>query len=974
MEKTVALLLTDLVDSAATAQRLGDAAMAEVNAQHDRQARDLLREWRGREIDKTDGFLLLFDSAQDGLGYALAYHRVLVALEAALQGAHEGLKLRARAGLHVGLVTLRETPAGDVALGAKPVEVEGLAKPLAARVMATALGGQTLLTATAVQALGTTPHRIQNHGHWRVKGLDAPLELFEVGPVGPSTAPFMPPPDGDKVYRVVRQGSLWLPARELRHGLPAERDAFVGRSSTLQEIARRFEADARLVSLVGIGGCGKTRLATRFGWAWLGDFPGGVWFCDLASARSLEGLTHAVAQGLDVPLGKDDPVLQLGHAIAGRSECLVILDNFEHLARHAESTLGHWLERAPRARFLVTTREVLGIIGEETLGVAPLNAADAEQLFMRRAAAAKFEFVASTEEQVAITKLVGLLDGLPLAIELAAARVRSLSPRMLLARMSERFKLLASGGGRLDRQSTLRTTFDWSWELLTAAEKSALAQLSVFEGGFTMEAAEGVLDLSGIPSSSAAPWTMDVVTSLVDKSFVRSLVDERYDLLVSVQAYAAEHLQTAGRFEDSGPQAQRAAQLRHAQWFAALGPERALECGCADIDNMATACWRGVNTGDAELAAGALRGAWAAITLQGPFKAGVDMAKAVCDMPTLGGVARAQAHAVLGHALESSGQRGQADAQYAMALPLAVAAGDLRCQAEVLVRQGGLHGGPSGRAQLEQALTLARQLGDPEWECAATNGLGNLEFAQGRMADAQRHFEAGLALSRRAGLRRWQGSLLGNMGNLQASIGAMDAARRCNEEALAVARELGDRRREGNGLSNLAMLNFLQGRLDEALSAAETAHTLACELGHQILVSTALCNLGLIHGALGRLDSALDRMKAAVALNRSLGNSHALGQALGHCGVAQARVGQFVAAKALLDEGHQLLVASDDPFSLGLLVCNQAESHWLSGDVPAAQASLERARSLFESSGASPSSELGLALKRASTVVLSVGV
>ena len=200
----MALLLTDLVDSAALAQRLGDEAMARVWTGHDRMARDLLRTWRGREIDKTDGFLLVFAEAADALGCVLAYQRALHALETAMQAAlppGDGAppRLHARAGLHVGEVTVRENPAADVALGAKPLEVDGVTQPLAARVMSTALGGQTLITAAA------------------------------------------------------------------RHTLSAEHDAFVGRRSTLQELARRFDGGARLVSLLGIGGCGKSRMATRFG-------------------------------------------------------------------------------------------------------------------------------------------------------------------------------------------------------------------------------------------------------------------------------------------------------------------------------------------------------------------------------------------------------------------------------------------------------------------------------------------------------------------------------------------------------------------------------------------------------------------------------------------------------------------------------------------------------------------------------------
>jgi predicted ATPase len=281
-----------------------------------------------------------------------------------------------------------------------------------------------------------------------------------------------------------------------RHLLPAERDAFVGREAELAELSRLLDEGHGLVSVLGIGGSGKTRLVLRHARRELTTHPGGAWFCDLSEARGVEGIAKAVATALDVSLGKDDPVVQLGHAIAARGKCLVILDNFEQVARHAGATLGRWLDRAPQATFVVTTREVLGLPGEQSLALAPLTAADASALFVARARQARSGYEPDAPERVVIAQLVALLDHLPLAIELAAARVRMMPVAGVLARMGERFKLLSSSGARQTRQATLKTTLDWSWELLSEWEKAALAQVSVFEGGFTVEAAEAVLDLS----------------------------------------------------------------------------------------------------------------------------------------------------------------------------------------------------------------------------------------------------------------------------------------------------------------------------------------------------------------------------------------------------------------------------------------------------------------------------------------------
>ena len=192
------------------------------------------------------------------------------------------------------------------------------------------------------------------------------------------------------------------------------------------------------------------------------------------------------------------------------------------------------------------------------LALAPLAPSDAACAVRAPRRGGEAGFQPNAEDQAAIGPLVKLLEGLPLAIELAAARVRVMPPRTLLARMTERFKLLSSAGGRVDRQATLRAVFDWSWDLLSLPEKAALAQLSVFEGGFTLESVEAILDLSAYEN---APWPMDALQSLVHKSFVREVTDARFDLLVSVQEYASEHLRTEGRYTGSGPAALLAAQV-----------------------------------------------------------------------------------------------------------------------------------------------------------------------------------------------------------------------------------------------------------------------------------------------------------------------------------------------------------------------------------------------------------------------------
>jgi predicted ATPase/class 3 adenylate cyclase/Tfp pilus assembly protein PilF len=951
-----ALLLTDIVDSTRLAEQMGDAASSALWAAHDRAARDLLPRRHGREIDRTDGLLILFESADDAVGYALDYHAAL---------AHLRVPLKARAGVHVGSVTLRENSASDVALGAKLIEVEGLAKPIAARVMDLALGGQTLLTLDARQALRSA-WRIQSHGHWRFKGIAEPIEVFEVGDVdSPGERAFTPPSDAPKAYRVVRKNDLWSPARKIRHSLPAERDSFVGREDVLVELASRFDAGARLVSVLGMGGTGKTRLALHFSWAWLGDFPGGVWFCDLSQARGLDGIVHAVAAALGVPLGRDDPVVQLGNAIAGRGECLVVLDNFEQVSRHADDTLGRWLDRANEARFLVTSREVLGMGGEEALALPPLQPPDAAQLFLRRAQSARADFRLDAQDQAAILPLVNLLDGLPLAIELAAARVRVLSPSKLLARMSERFRLLASSGKRHDRQATLRATFDWSWELLQAPERAALAQLSVFEGGFTLEAAEAVLDLSAL---DGAPWTPDLLQSLVDKSFVRQRVDGRFNLLGTMQEYAAEHLRTPGRFGGSGPQALAAARARHAAYFAGLGEKRAVADSCVEVDNLVVACHRAASAGHTDHAVGALECAWAGLKLRGPYKTGVALATQAGSVCGLALASKARVERVLGNAHLALGLIAQGRTHLESALEKVRQAGDARIEAHLLNDLGALHINDghveAGQALHREALALARRSGDRIAQCAALNGLGTASMDLGRLDEAVSHYEAALQLARAVADRRWEGGVLGNLGQVYATQGRMVQARSHYDAGLALARELGDRQWEGNTLNNLGLLLQVMGDLPAAQQHLEAALGVARELGHARLECVALCNLGIVFNSLGKLEDARRYYEDALSGARRLRDPRNEGQFLNYLGRLHGRLEQFDEARRCLDAGQALLAEVADPLSLGIILCGRAEVEHAAGCADAAVSAVTQARALALQIGAGPESELDVELKR----------
>ena len=942
-----ALLLTDVVDSTRLTERLDEGEATALWSTHDRLARDLIPKWRGREIDKTDGMLVLFDAVDDAVGYALAYQRAL---------RERGLGIEARAGIHVGPISLRANPADDVARGAKPVEVDGIALPTVARVMSVAGGGQILLSEDARRALGVVAQRIQSHGHWLLQGITQPVELFEVIE---GDAQFRSPADGAKAYRVIRQGEIWQPLRDLRHSLPAERDSFVGRQEALRVLGAKIGSGVRLVSVLGIGGVGKTRLVTRFAWMCRVDFPGGVWFCDLSQARAIDGIVFAVAQGLEVPLGQADPVTQLGQAIAGRGKCLVVLDNFEQVAKFAEETLGRWLERAPLAQFVVTTREVLGIVGEEILAVPPLEGEDAVELFLKRANAARFGYAPRPDDLNAIGQLVKVLDCLPLAIELAAARVRVMAPRALLARMKDRFDVLLSHAGRRDRQGTLRAAFDWSWELLSEAEKETLARLSVFQGGFTLDSVSAVIGASA--RSSNAP-VIDLVHWLVDKSFVRQVSDVRFDLLETVREYAAQHLRTAGRFEGSGPACEAETRANHWRYFATMDEAAAVADRCAELSNLVAACRAAASAGDGRSAVGCLVGAWTALRLTGPYRGGVELAAVVEQMATLSDSDKAWVHWVAGNALDMLGDVEAGRVHVERGLRDASRGNDLKCKTRLLIVLGSrqtLDGDFEGAtASIVEAIRLSKVQGEESLQAAALNLLGRLMDHQSRFAEARDYYEQALVHARVAGDRRQEGGLLGNLGGLQHALGNLDEARSHYERALAIASEVGDRRWEGNGRSNLGLLYQEQGKNVEAREQFDLALNTAREVGHVRLEYTVLCNLGILLTAEGRFADAAQHLQEAVAGAVASSDRRSEGQFRGYLAVALAKQGFEDEARAMLDLGENLLVATADRMSHALLLCDRVETEMLAGRIEPSRHAIERATRIADELGCGPESEL----------------
>ncbi len=1010
-----ALLFTDIEGSTKLVEQLGDAAALDLWQRHDRAARDLLARHQGREIDRSDGFFLLFDHVLDAADFALGYHAALAALE-----------LKARIGLHVGPVLMRENLAADVARGAKPMEVEGLAKPFAARLMALAQGGQTLLSSSARAALrddaALTKARIESHGHYRLKGVGEPAEVFELG-VREGCA-FAPPADTEKAYRVVReveQGiGLWRPLREVRHNLPPERDAFVGRADDLATLAQRLDGGARLLTVLGPAGMGKTRLVRRYGLAWLGDWPGGVYFCDLSEARSLDGLHFGVAVSLGVPLGKDDPSVQLGHAIAGRGRCLLILDNFEQLVEHAAATLGRWFDRAAAASFLITSRQRLQMQGEEVLAIEPLPLQnDAVALFEVRALAQRADFTLDAQGRDAVAEVVRLLDGMPLAIELAAARVRVLSPAQIAQRMHDRFKLLTGAKGATARQATLRAAIDWSWELLEPWEQSAMAQCSVFEGGFTLEAAEATLDLAGWPE---APTVMDTVQALVDKSLVRIWaraeqnrfdVDEPYfGMYLSIHEYAA------GKLGAAGAHATRDAQQRHGLHFARFGSDEAIRSLSTfggvkrhralvlEIDNLVAACRRAVARGECGIAVANLGAAWQVFEHRGPLLAAIGLGELVLAMPSASRQQRMSALITQSLATRLAGRFGEAQACLDRALTEAEQLGDPSAVG-VVQRRLGLHCYEQGRIaeastyyqaalvntegdrdalgslymdlgslcadegrpaealqHYERSLVLRREIGDRGGEGAVLTNLASLHCELGHLVEGEANLHAALSIHRETGNRRSEGITLSNLGELRHEQGLEEEAAQYFEQGIALHRAMGNRRHEAISMGSLGVVRHWQGRLDEARRLQEQALAIHRQVGNRLFECYALGTLSTLHTHEGRFEEAQLCSSEALVIARALRSRLLEGLTL----VGQAELltaqGRAAESRPLLRDAEAILRPLGNELELAKLLCLRGRVDCISGDAAAATRTLAEANVLAERTGAKPASELGQAIAR----------
>jgi non-specific serine/threonine protein kinase len=678
----------------------------------------------------------------------------------------------------------------------------------------------------------------------------------------------------------------------LRPGMSVPLSTLIGRDELVAALRRRL-TEARLLTLTGAGGVGKTRLALAVAAAAAPDFADGVRVVALASIRDPDLVGAAVARELSMRESAATPLPQGLTAAIGARRLLLLLDNFEHLLA-AAPLVGELLAGCPRLTVLVTSRAPLRLDAEHQFPVPPLalppavdrpaigsrrsGATDAllgarspsrqprrlldyaaVRLFVERARAIRPDFALTAENAGAVAEVCARLDGLPLAIELAAARVTVLSVRTLLARLDDRLGLLTRGAHDLpDRQQTLRAAIEWSHALLDPAARALFRRLAVFAGGWALEAAETVC--SG--GDELGGRVLDALATLVDHSLVRcetsADAEPRFAMLETVGEYARERLEAGEEADD--------VRRRHVAFYLALaegaarelrGPRQHQSLARLDgeHDNLRAALGWALDRGEGDLAlrlVGALAPFW-------------DVRSALSEARTW--LARALA---------------AGDRRPALRIPALTWAAYFACL------QGDL--GPAER-QAEQALALAREQGSGRGAGYALLILGQVATERGDGAAAVRHWETCLTALRDAGDIWGMARPLNNLGEAARARGDYDRARALHEEALALHRRLGDTLTLPNVLSNLARVAWRQGDAPAARAAGDEALALSIEQGNMLYIAAALEVLAIALTAQAAPARAARLWGATEALRETLGAPlEVTDRADQECAVAAARL------------------------------------------------------------------------------------
>jgi predicted ATPase/class 3 adenylate cyclase len=846
---TVTVLFTD-IEGSTTRWESDPQAMSEALARHDTLLREAV-ESHGGFVFKTvgDAFCAVFHRADEAVACALAAQRALVREPWEAAG-----PLLVRMAIHSGAAEERD---GDYF--GPPVN-------RVARLLSAGHGGQLLLSlASSELTRGQLPAGtgLRDLGRHRLKDLTEPEQIFQL--VGDGLASSFP-------------HLKTVDAR--RTNLPLQSTPLIGRDREVSEICTLMRGDdARLVTLTGPGGTGKTRLGLQAAAELLDEFADGVFLVALASITEPALVVPTIAHTLGLRETGGQPLDETLAQYVAEKDFLFLVDNFEQVVAAAPA-LSELLAAARNVKLLVTSRFALRLSAEREYPVSPLSLPDPRhlpdlaslsqyesvRLFVERAQAVKPDFEVTSANAPAVAEICVRVDGLPLAIELAAARAKLLSPDGILKRLEQRLKLLTGGARELPaRQQTLRGAIDWSYGLLDADEQRFFARLAVFVGGCMLEAAEGVCEVD-----------LDILASLVDKSLLRQSEgpegEPRFEMLESLREYALERLEESG---DHGELARR-----HAEYFLVLaeaaepgllGPELGvwLERLAAEQDNLRTVLAWALGEGELEVGlrvSGALWRYWETRGHKGELHGWL---RAALTRPEeVDPAARAKALVVLGR--------------------FDLDRGDFEPAVEGLT----------------EAEMLFRRLGDLRGAAFAASQLGWIALAKGDYERSESICADAVALARESG-DSWV--LMGALNALSGPVleqGDLGRARALLEETLALGRSLRDRRASAVCLSNLAWVATLEGDHEASRPLLEESLQVSRELQDASGVARALYGLGQAANLSADFCEAETLLRETVQLEVELREDFRFGECFRELGVAASGLGDYERAARLFGAGQ----------------------------------------------------------------------
>jgi predicted ATPase/class 3 adenylate cyclase/DNA-binding XRE family transcriptional regulator len=880
---TVTFLFTDIEGSTRRWEQ-HPTAMPSALARHDAILRTATEAHSGVVFRTVgDAFCIAFASAPSALRAALHAQRALHRQAWGAVG-----PLRVRMALHSGAVELRDG------------EYHGQPLNRIARLLASGHGGQTLLSLATEQLVRDQlppDVSLRDLGQHRLKDLTHPEQIFQL--VTPDL-----PADFPALNTLERR----------RHNLPAQPTALIGREQAIATVCGLLRrADVRLVTLTGPGGMGKTRLALQAAAELLDDYEDGVWFVNLAPISDPALVAATVAQALGVRERGGWPLLDQLKDYLSEKQLLLLLDNFEQVAA-AAPLVGELLVAALRLNVLATSRMSLHLSGEREFGVSPLGLPpqpipretteviaiggpprrpsettvaeltqyEAVRLFIERAQAVKADFAVNNANAPAVAEICYRLDGLPLAIELAAARVKLFPPEALLTRLGSRLKLLTGGARDLpERQQTIRNTIDWSYQLLEESEKKLFTRLGVFVGGYTLEAAEAVCNADG----DLRMDVVDGIAALLDQSMVRQEEglegEPRFTMLETLREYAVERLEASGEAEPL--------RRRHAEYYLTLAETAELYLfGAEQVawldrleaahDNLRAAlAWSQTAADGAEIGAclaSALMAFWAPRGHDSDARVWMEGALALSSMlPT---AVRARLLAETAHSVRATrGKSERAQALGIQSLALYRELGDTWGIAKVLRFLGWLAydqgDQASMQARFEESLALYRELGDPWGFASSLQGLATWLLYQGHHARARILLEESLALCQKSGNRHGIAQALQLLGNVLRMQGDDAQAAAHLVKSTALFRELGNKAMAASSLNRLGYVAEHQGDLPAMAAHFSESLALGNELGDQWTIAKSLIGLAVALRAQGQPQRAARLFGAAEALYDIIG-------------------------------------------------------------------------------------------------------